>query len=94
MSSEYPKVHLVIATSIDGKVAGKFLFSPENSKPVGEYFKIYKEINPDAFSIGKTSLELYHSKGFKPDLAPLKTLKLIIQIILQLNQNINYLVLF
>ena len=75
MSSEYPKVHLVIATSIDGKVAGKFLFSPENSKPVGEYFKIYKEINPDAFSIGKTSLELYHSKGFKPDLTPFKDTK-------------------
>ena len=75
MSSEYPKVHLVIATSLDGKVAGKFLFSPENSKPVGEYFKIYKEINPDAFSIGKTSLELYHSKGFKPDLTPFKDTK-------------------
>ena len=39
-------------------------------KSIGEYFKIYKEINPDAFSIGKTSLELYHSKGFKPDLTP------------------------
>ena len=68
--SELPKVHLIIATSIDGKVAGKFLFSKENSKSIGEYFKIYKEINPDAFSIGKTSLELYHSKGFKPDLTP------------------------
>ena len=72
MTSELPKVHLIIATSIDGKVAGKWLFSKENSKPVGEYFKIYKEINPDAYSIGKTSLELYHSKGFKPDLTPFK----------------------
>lgn len=70
MTSELPKVHLIISTSLDGKVAGKFLFSKENSKPVGEYFKIYKEINPDAYSIGKTSLELYHSKGFKPDLTP------------------------
>ena len=68
--SELPKVHLIIATSIDGKVAAKLLFSKENSKSIGEYFKIYKEINPDAFSIGKTSLELYHSKGFKPDLTP------------------------
>ena len=74
--SEYPKVHLVIATSIDGKVTGKFLFSPENSKPVGEYFKIYNEVKPDAFSIGKTSLELYHSKGFKPDLTPFKDTKI------------------
>ena len=73
--SELPKVHLIISTSLDGKVAGKFLFSPENQKPVGEYFKIYKEINPDAFSIGKTSLELYHSKGFKPDLTPFKDAK-------------------
>ena len=70
MGSDLPKVHLIIATSIDGKVAGKFLFSQENSKPVGEYYKIYKEINPDAYTIGKTSLELYHSKGFKPDLTP------------------------
>ena len=48
--SELPKVHLIISTSLDGKVAGKFLFSKENSQPVGEYFKIYKEINPDAYS--------------------------------------------
>ena len=72
MKSELPEVHLIIATSLDGKVAGKFLFSQENQKPVGEYFKVYKEINPDAYSIGKTSLELYHSKGFKPNLAPFK----------------------
>ena len=37
MGSDLPKVHLIIAKSIDGKVAGKFLFSQENSKPVGEY---------------------------------------------------------
>ena len=76
MTSELPKVHLIIATSLDGKVAGKFLFSKENLKPVGEYFKIYKEINPDAYSIGKTSLELYHSKGFKPDLTPFKNINI------------------
>ena len=53
----------------------EILFSKENSNPVGEYFKIYKEINPDAYSIGKTSLELYHSKGYKPDLTPFKDAK-------------------
>ena len=72
MSSELPKVHVIIATSLDWKVAGKFLFSKENSKTIGEYFKIYKEINPEAYSIGKNSLDFYHSKGFKPDLSLFK----------------------
>ena len=72
MSEELPEVHLIISTSLDGKCAGKFLFSSENQKAVGEYFKVYKEINPDAYTIGKTSLELYHSKGYKPDLTPFK----------------------
>ena len=76
MTSELPEIHLIIATSIDGKVAGKFLFSSENQKPVGEYFKVYNEINPDGYIIGKTSLELYHSKGYKPDLTPFKNVKI------------------
>ena len=50
-------------------------FFSKNSKPVGEYFKIYKEINPDAYFIWKISLELYHSKGFKPDLKSFKNIK-------------------
>ena len=52
-----------------------FYFQKKIPNQVGEYFKIYKEINPDAYSIGKTSLELYHSKGYKPDLTPFKDAK-------------------
>ena len=95
MGSDLPKVHLIIATSLDGKVAGKFLFSQENQKPVGEYFKIYKEINPDAYTIGKTSLEYYTIPKVLSLIYLLsKIQQLILLITLQQNQNINYLMLF
>lgn len=67
MERPYVICHMVI--SLDGKVTGDFLGSPECEKAVEHYYQINRNMKPDGFAFGRVTMEESFTKGWYPDLS-------------------------
>ena len=56
-------------TSIDGKVTGDFLFSPECVGATEIYYRLNRELRADGFICGRVTMEGSFTGGWYPDLA-------------------------
>ena len=59
--------HMVI--SIDGKVAGDFLFGKIGTQVSETYYELNRKLKGDAFACGRVTMESSFTNGFKPDLS-------------------------
>lgn len=64
MSKPYIICHMVV--SIDGKVTGEFLSSPESAPACDVYYKIHREYNADGFACGRVTMEGSFTGGWYP----------------------------
>lgn len=62
----YIVCHMV--TSIDGKVTGDFLFSPECAEATEIYYRFHRERKADGFICGRVTMEGSFTDGWYPDL--------------------------
>ncbi|MBQ8026842.1 MAG: 5-amino-6-(5-phosphoribosylamino)uracil reductase, partial [Clostridia bacterium] len=67
MNRPYIICHMV--TSIDGKVTGEFLSSPECSAAVEKYYDINRDIKSNGFICGRVTMEGSFTGGWYPDLS-------------------------
>lgn len=67
MDRPYIICHMV--TSIDGKVTGKFLYTPECEKPTETYYQINRDYQADAYACGRVTMEGSFTGGWYPDLS-------------------------
>ncbi len=67
MERPYVVCHMV--TSLDGKVTGAFLSSPECEKAVAHYYQINRDMKADGFACGRVTMEESFTKGWYPDLS-------------------------
>lgn len=67
MNRPYVICHMV--TSLDGKVTGRFLFTPECEKATDTYYQINREYKADAFACGRITMEGSFTGGWYPDLS-------------------------
>lgn len=58
-----------MTTSIDGKVAGAFLFREECAPAIEEYYRLNREIPAEAFACGRVTMEESFTGGWYPDLS-------------------------
>jgi len=58
-----------MVTSIDGKVTGDFLFSPECVGATEIYYRLNRELRADGFICGRVTMESSFTGGWYPDLA-------------------------
>jgi len=65
-----PYVVCHMTTSIDGKVTGAFLYTPEASGAVSVYYKINRRYHADAYACGRITMEGSFTGGRVPDLSP------------------------
>ena len=56
-----------MTTSIDGKVTGKFLETPQGLMASDEYYRVHRDFHADAFACGRITMEgsLTHLRGVK-----------------------------
>lgn len=64
-----PYIICHMTTSIDGKVTGNFLSRPECEAACEEYYRINRELKPDAFACGRVTMEGSFTGGWYPDLS-------------------------
>ncbi len=64
MDRPYIICHMLV--SYDNKITGGFMFSPETSGLIGEYGRIDREFNAQAWLCGKTTMEEF-TGGLQPD---------------------------
>lgn len=64
MDRPYIICHMLV--SYDNKITGGFMFSPETSGLIGEYGRIDREFNAQAWFCGKTTMEEF-TGGLQPD---------------------------
>mgnify|MGYP000074385699 FL=1 len=64
MDRPYIICHMLV--SYDNKITGSFMFSPETSGLIGEYGRIDREFNAQAWLCGKTTMEEF-TGGLQPD---------------------------
>ena len=65
-----PHVICHMTTSIDGKVTGKFLETPQGLMAADEYYRIHRDLHADAFACGRITMEGSFTGGWYPDLKP------------------------
>ena len=56
--------------SIDGKVTGKFLETPQGLMAADEYYRIHRDLHADAYACGRITMEGSFTGGWYPDLKP------------------------
>lgn len=71
-----PYVICHMTTSIDGKVTGAFLDRPECEDACEEYYRINREMKPDAFACGRVTMEKSFTGGWYPDLSTFRNVKM------------------
>lgn len=64
-----PYVICHMTTSIDGKVAGAFLFRKECAPAIEEYYRLNREMPAEAFACGRVTMEESFTDGWYPDLS-------------------------
>lgn len=64
-----PYIICHMTTSLDGKVTGKFLCSPEGEKASEWYYRINRDYKADAFACGRVTMEESFTGGWYPDLS-------------------------
>ena len=52
-----PHVICHMTTSIDGKVTGKFLETPQGLMASDEYYRVHRDFHADAFACGRITME-------------------------------------
>lgn len=67
MSRPYVICHMVM--SVDGKVTGDFLYTPECVKATDLYYQINRDYKADAFACGRITMEGSFTGGWYPDLS-------------------------
>ena len=67
MNRPYVICHMV--TSLDGKVTGKFLYTPECEKATDLYYQINRDYKADGFACGRVTMEGSFTGGWYPDLS-------------------------
>lgn len=67
MNRPYIICHMV--TSIDGKVTGNFLFTPECANACEIYYDINRKLKCDGFICGRVTMEGSFTNGYYPDLS-------------------------
>ena len=67
MNRPYIICHMV--TSLDGKVTGKFLYSPECESATDFYYQINRDYQADGFACGRVTMEGSFTGGWYPDLS-------------------------
>ena len=65
-----------MVTSIDGKVTGDFLFSPECVGATEIYYRLNRELRADGFICGRVTMEGSFTGGWYPDLAEYEAISL------------------
>lgn len=73
MDRPYIVCHMV--TSIDGKVTGDFLSSPQCEKATEIYYDINRTLNSNGFICGRVTMEGSFTGGWYPDLSRYKAVK-------------------
>ena len=63
-----PHVICHMTTSIDGKVTGKFLETPQGLMASDEYYRVHRDFHADAFACGRITMEGSFTGGWYPDL--------------------------
>ncbi|MBR3835360.1 MAG: dihydrofolate reductase family protein [Clostridia bacterium] len=71
MNRPYIICHMV--TSLDGKVTGKFLSSPECANACEIYYDINRKLESDGFICGRVTMEGSFTGGYYPDLSEYET---------------------
>ena len=74
MNRPYITCHMT--TSLDGKVTGSFLRSPECEDAIDAYYKINRDFQADAFACGRVTMAESFTGDFYPDLYDYATIKL------------------
>lgn len=64
-----PYIICHMTTSLDGKVTGKFLNTPECEKAVDLYYQLNRDYKADAYACGRVSMEGSFTGGWYPDLS-------------------------
>lgn len=64
-----PYVICHMTASVDGKVTGDFLSSPECEKAIAAYYEINRNYKADAFACGRITMEGSFTGGWYPDLS-------------------------
>ncbi|MBO5129889.1 MAG: dihydrofolate reductase family protein [Oscillospiraceae bacterium] len=67
MNRPYTICHMV--TSLDGKVTGRFLYTPEGEKASDWYYQLNRDYKADAFACGRVTMEGSFTGGWYPDLS-------------------------
>ena len=65
-----PHVICHMTISIDGKVTGKFLETPQGLMAADEYYRIHRDLHADAYACGRITMEGSFTGGWYPDLKP------------------------
>lgn len=68
MNRPYIICHMVM--SIDGKVTGNYLYTPECEAAAEHYYEINRELHADAYACGRITMEGSFTGGWQPDLTP------------------------
>ncbi len=64
-----PYIICHMATSLDGKVTGKFLYQPQCEKATDLYYQINRDYKADGFACGRVTMEGSFTAGWYPDLS-------------------------
>lgn len=67
-----PYIICHMTTSLDGKVTGKFLYTPECEKATDYYYQIHRDYKADAFACGRVTMEGSFTGCWYPDLSELE----------------------
>lgn len=70
MNRPYIICHMV--TSLDGKVTGAFLYTPECESATRLYYQINRDYQADAFACGRVTMEGSFTGGWYPELSGLE----------------------
>ena len=65
-----PKIICHMLTSMDGKVTGSFLQSPQAERACEHYYELHRSFDADAFACGRLTMEESFMDDAYPDLAP------------------------
>ena len=68
MNRPYIICHML--TTLDGKISGAALGTPEAAALAGHYQKLHRLFHADATFYGRTTIAEVFTKGRQPDLAP------------------------
>ena len=67
--TQRPYIICHMTTSLDGKVTGKFLSTPECEPATDLYYQINRDYKADAFACGRVTMEGSFTGGWYPDLS-------------------------